>query len=243
MLAARGAPRFGTMRVSHARNDGMSLDQDVSLPTVLQLAAREPLAVGHLRYVFQHPGNRNELIKVMRADAVASRWNRKSRWAKRLPRTRHYIGYLRELKEYIAARARSTHGEPPIARMVGLVETDLGLGLVSEKVVGVDGTLAPTLAAVYERRGFTPDLTSALDAFLAGLIDCNVIVGDMHAWNIVYGSDSRGGPRLVMIDGFGEKHAIPISSMSRAINRYRTKRLYRRMIAQLVRLVPISGDG
>lgn len=221
----------------------MSLDPDVSVPTVLQLADRAPLAVGHLRYVFQHPGNRNELIKVMRADAVASRWNRKSRWAKRLPRTRHYIGYLRELKEYIAARARSTHGEPPIARMVGLIETDLGLGLVSEKVVSPDGTLAPTLAAVYERRGFTPDLRSALDAFLGGLLDSNVIVGDMHAWNIVYGSDSRGGPRLIMIDGFGEKHAIPISSMSRAVNRYRTNRLYRRMIAQLERLVPINGEG
>ena len=243
MLAARRAPRFGTMRLSHARNDGMSLDQDVSLPTVLQLATREPLAVGHLRYVFQHPGNRNELIKVMRADAVASRWNRKSRWAKRLPRTRHYIGYLRELKEYIAARARSTHGEPPIARMVGLIETDLGLGLVSEKVIGIDGGLAPTLAAVYERRGFTPELTGALDTFLADLLDSNVIVGDMHAWNIVFGSDSRGGPRLIMIDGFGEKHAIPISSMSRVVNRYRTNRLYKRMIAQLERVVPINGEG
>ncbi len=243
MLTARAAPRFGTMRVSHARNEGMSLDPDVSLPAVLQLADRAPLAVGHLRYVFQHPGNRNELIKVMRADAVAARWNRKSRWAKRLPRTRHYIGYLRELKEYIAARARSTHGEPPIARMIGLIETDLGLGLVSEKVLGTDGALAPTLAAVYERRGFTPELARALEVFFDGLTDSNVIVGDMHAWNIVYGSDSRGGPRLVMIDGFGEKHAIPISSMSRAVNRYRTKRLYRRMLTQLERVVPISGEG
>jgi hypothetical protein len=65
----------------------------------------------------------------------------------------------------------------------------------------------------------------------------------MHAWNIVYGSDSRGGPRLVMIDGFGEKHAIPVSSMSRVINRYRTKRLLKRMIEQVERLVPIGNDG
>jgi RNase P protein component len=65
----------------------------------------------------------------------------------------------------------------------------------------------------------------------------------MHAWNIVYGSDSRGGPRLVMIDGFGEKHAIPVSSMSRAINRHRTKRLLKRMVEQMRRLVPIGSDG
>ena len=209
----------------------------------LALSGTTPLAVGHLRYVFQHPALDEALIKIMREDAVASRWNARRRWHKRLPRTRHYIGYLRELKEYIGAHARAPHADAPIARMIGVVETDLGLGLVSEKVVDADGALAPTLAAVYEKRGFTPELHAALATFLRGLIDCNVIVGDMHAWNIVFGSDSRGGPRLIMIDGFGEKHAIPISSMSRSVNRFRTRRLYRRMLAQLQRLVPVVGAG
>jgi hypothetical protein len=208
---------------------------------VLRLAADTPLAVGHLRSVFQHPLRSDELIKVMRADAVASRWNAPARWHKRLPRTRHYVGYLRELKEYIGARARAPDVDAPIARMIGVVDTDLGLGLLCEKVVDASGDLAPTLAAVYEKRGFTLELNDALAAFLRGLLDGNVIIGDMHAWNIVHGSDSRGGPRLIMIDGFGEKHAIPISSMSRAINRYRTRRLYRRMLAQLERLVPVGG--
>jgi hypothetical protein len=216
-------------------------DDQLTSQLILALAAAEPLAVGHLRSVFQHPVQRDELIKVMRADAVASRWNAPGRWHKRLPRTRHYVGYLRELKEYIGVRARAPEIEAPIARMVGIVDTDLGLGVVSEKVVDANGALAPTLAAVYEKRGFTPELGAALLQFLAGLLAGNVIVGDMHAWNIVYGSDSRGGPRLVMIDGFGEKHAIPISSMSRAINRYRTNRLYKRMLAQLQRLVPVAG--
>jgi hypothetical protein len=208
---------------------------------VLKLSTAEPIAVGHLRSVYQHPVHAGELVKVMRADAVAKRWNAPGRWHKRLPRTRHYVGYLRELKEYIGARARAPEVDVPIARMIGVVDTDLGLGLISEKVVDANGDLAPTLAAIYEKRGFTPELEAALIAFLRGLLDGNVIVGDMHAWNIVYGSDSRGGPRLVMIDGFGEKHAIPISSMSRAINRYRTQRLHARMLAQLQRLVPVSG--
>jgi len=209
--------------------------------SMLVLAGREPLAVGHLRSVYQHPQHADELIKLMRSDVVEKRWNARGRWLKRLPRTRHYIGYLRELKEYIAARALSDSGDLPIVRMIGLVETDLGLGLVSEKVVDADGALAPTLAAVYAKRGFAPDLRSALDAFLDGLLGGNVIVGDMHAWNIVYGRDSRGGPRLIMIDGFGEKHAIPVSSMSRVINRYRTRRLFKRMLAQLERLVPVEN--
>ena len=209
--------------------------------STLRLTGETPLAVSHLRSVYQHPQHRDELIKIMRADVVATRWDRRGRWLKRLPRTRHYVGYLRELKEYIAAKARAPHVDAPIARMIGVVDTDLGLGLISEKVVDADGALAPTLAAVYARSGFTPELDAALAVFRRHLLDANVIVGDMHAWNIVLGSDSRGGPRLVMIDGFGEKHAIPVSSMSRTINRYRTERLLKRMVEQVKKLVPVES--
>ena len=233
--------RLVTMR---ACESGETMQRDAPSPeAVLTLSTAEPIAVGHLRSVYQHPVHASELVKVMRADAVAKRWNAPGRWHKRLPRTRHLVQYLRELKEFIVARARAPGIDVPIARMIGVVDTDLGLGLVSEKVVDADGALAPTLAAIYARHGFTPEIERALSVFLEGLLEANVIVGDLHAWNIVYGSDSRGGPRLVMIDGFGEKHAIPISSMSRAVNRYRTKRLYERMIAQLERLVPIEGEN
>jgi hypothetical protein len=214
-----------------------------STEPVLRLSGAEPVAVGHLRSVYQHPHNASELIKVMRADAIEKRWNAPGRWAKRLPRARHYVQYLRELKEFVAARARAPDIDVPIARMLGIVDTDLGLGLVSEKVVDSHGALAPTLATVYAKQGWTPELDTALAKFSADLLAANTIVGDMHAWNIVYGSDSRGGPRLVMIDGFGEKHAIPVSSMSRAINRHRTKRLLKRMVEQMRRLVPIGSDG
>lgn len=209
---------------------------------MLELSRTEPLAVGHLRHVYQHPENPAYLIKVMRADAVDARITN-GRWYKKLPRTREYIGYVRELKEYIASQARPQSRNAPIARMVGLVDTDLGLGLVAEKVCGPDGQLARTLAALYaERRGFDETLERDLDVFYRGLLEANVIVGDMHAWNIVYGSDSRGGPRLILIDGFGEKNIIPVASMSPRFNARNTARLYRRMRAQAIALIPL-GDA
>ncbi len=211
-------------------------------PSVLRLAQTEPLAVGHLRKVYQHPLERDFVVKVMREDAVEARWGAGGRWYKKLVRARQYAGYVRELKEYIAAQARFAAGNAPIARMVGLAETDLGLGLVSEKVRGTDGGLAPTLAALYAREGgFDARIESDLERFLAGLLACNVIVGDMHAWNIVHGADSRGGPRFVLIDGFGEKHVLPRSSMSRRLNAWNTRKLFRRMREQLVRLVPLEA--
>ena len=211
---------------------------------MLVLAASTPLATGHLRQVFQHPHNPDYIIKVMRADAVESRWGATSRWYKRLPRARHYIGYVREIKEYVAMQARMDGRSAPIARMVGIEDTDLGLGLVSEKVRGDDGALAPTLAKLYERaNGFDAQIEQGLRDFFDELVAANVIVGDMHAWNIVHGSDSRGGPRFVLIDGFGEKHVIPRSSMSKRLNAWNTRKLFRRMRNQLVELVPIRGDA
>jgi len=206
--------------------------------SILPLTHAAPLAVGHLRQVFQHPHEPDCVIKVMRADAVQSRWGAKARWYKRLPRARHYTGFVRELKEYIATQARFPERRVPIARMVGVVETDLGLGLISEKVRGADGALAPTLAALYAREsGFSALIETELARFLDDLLACNVIVGDMHAWNIVYGSDSRGGPRFVLIDGFGEKHVFPHCTLSRTLNAWNTRRRYEKLERKLARLL------
>ncbi len=209
---------------------------------MLELSHVTPLAVGHLRQVFQHPERADQVIKVMRADAVESRLGGRRNWYKRLPRAKQYVVYVRELKEYIAAQASKETSHAPIARIVGLVETDLGLGQISEKVREPNGALARTLASMYvSDNGFSATVDAKLDVFYRELCDCNVIVGDMHAWNIVYGSDSRGGPRFVLIDGFGEKSVLPLSSMSRRFNARNTARLYRRMRSQVIELLPLEA--
>jgi hypothetical protein len=209
---------------------------------MLTLTHLQPLATGNIRAIYQHPLHADLLVKTIRAEAIARRWDAPGRWIKRMPRARHYVGFVRELKEYIALQARAPHGSPPIARITGIVETDLGLGLVCEKVVTPDGSLAPSLHAIYRRNGGASEWTDvALDRLLEELLRDNVIVGDLHAGNIVYGSDSRGGPRLVLIDGFGEKNVLPRNSMSRWLNRHNTLRLFRRMRHILTR--PVSTWG
>jgi len=209
---------------------------------MIELSTRTPIAIGQLRKIYQHPDAPDLLIKVIRPEAIVARWGGARRWYKRIPRALHYTGYVRELKEYIAIQARTRDGNPPIARMVGIVHTDLGLGLVSEKVRDDSGAPGPTLAKLYEHnRGFTPGIEQALAVFLRDLQACNVIVGDLHAWNLVYGSDSRGGPRLVLVDGFGEKNIVPANSISRAFNRWNNGRLYRRMRQQLIDLVKLPS--
>jgi hypothetical protein len=201
---------------------------------MLQLRQTTPVANGHLRAVYQHPGQPGWLVKVMLPEAI-ERWHR-APWYQRLARTGPYRGFVREFKEFLASRHASA-GASPLARVIGLAETDLGPGLIVEKVRRPDGGLAPTLDAWVRRDGFTPQIQAALDTFLAAMLEHNVIAGDLHAWNVVYGSDSHGGPRLVMIDGFGEKNTIPHCSMNRRHNAHRTRYKFGKMLAR-VRATP-----
>ena len=209
---------------------------------MLELAALAPLKTGNLRAIYQHPARADLLVKVIRREAFERRFVRGS-WLKRVPRALHYTGYVRELKEYLALRARAPDALAPVARMVGIVETDLGVGLVSEKVVDAGGLLAPSLHAICRRdRGVPAWAEAALAQFLDELLRVNVIVGDLHAGNIVHGSDSRGGaPRFILVDGFGEKNVVPFNSMSRWRNRRHTLHQFRRLRRELAELAAAPG--
>jgi len=210
---------------------------------MLVLAHQQPLAIGNLRAIWQHPQHTDLLIKTLRPDAVARRYDAPGKWLKRLPRARQYTGFVRELKEYMALAARSPGAVAPVARMVGIVETDHGLGLVSEKVVDERGSMAPSLHAIYRRNGGASAWTdAALDRLLEELLRFNVIVGDLHASNIVHGTDSRGGaPRLILVDGFGEKNVLPLNSISRWFNQHNTRRVYARL--RRILTIPVADWG
>jgi hypothetical protein len=204
---------------------------------MIDLKPLTPVAAGHLRLVYDHPAQRDCLIKVMRPEMVAKRWGGARRWYKRIPRAQQYTGFVRELKEYVGIHARFPDGKPPIARTLGVVETDHGMGLIVERVRGPDEKPGPTLEALVKRHaGVPPWLEQALVEFFADLERYNVIVGDMHPGNLVYGEDSRGGPRLVLIDGFGEKNFIPRCTLSRAVNRWNTRRWVERLRRKMARL-------
>ena len=210
---------------------------------MLTLAHQPPLAIGNLRAIHQHPLQPALLVKTLRPQAVARRYDAPGRWLKRLPRARQYTGFVRELKEYMALQARAPGGIAPVARMVGIVETDLGIGLVSEKIVDATGAMAPSLHTIYRQNGGASEWTdAALDKLLEELLRFNVIVGDLHASNIVYGSDSRRGtPRFILVDGFGEKNLVPLKSIWRWLNQRNTRRVYRRLRTILMR--PVSSWG
>ncbi|CAP42293.1 YrbL family protein [Bordetella petrii] len=203
----------------------------------LDLAHAQVLARGADRYVFQHPNEPSLLVKVINMEAYAAYLERKpfKRFYKQFQRDSAYRVYLDELSEYVTTTVPSGVWNVPMARVVGLAQTTLGLGQLVEKITGEDGQLAPTLAQIIAREGISAALGAQLDAFFEDLIDAHIVISDMSAKNIALGRNADGKPGMYLIDGFGVLPLIPLYAWSKRLNKRRMHRKYAAWRARLQR--------
>ncbi|MBX3740899.1 MAG: hypothetical protein KF712_07910 [Akkermansiaceae bacterium] len=204
----------------------------------LSLKDSSPIAKGGLRLVFPYPGDPSRLVKVMRPDKVASRYGDEGgTWFRRNRRHGEYILFVREIREYIAAYASHGRSLPFVQRIRGMVETDLGLGLVLDAARDREGNLAPTLAKVIFNGAFNREAEEALATFLREMLECDVVFADLHERNLVHAAGEDGKLRFVMIDGLGESNLLPLKSwfpsLNRSSKRKRIERLEKRVAGRL----------
>jgi len=197
---------------------------------MISLTNAEPLARGSCRLVYRHPANDGLLIKVFNPHWVLRRYKIERPWYK--PSWRRYneqLGHLREVREQFALNSRGARHPDFVQKIVGLQETDLGLGLVVEAVVGQDGKLAPTIRKLIEDGRLSAHHESALDDFCHALIGSPLIFTDLHLSNVVYGSSLGAGERFVLIDGIGFKTLISAERISGTVNRWRNTRSVKKL--------------
>lgn len=186
----------------------------------LQLDA-PPLAGGGFREIYQHPGEADLLVKVLRPAAAG-----KAPMGA-LRRYGIYTQYVREIREYLAVRARNPECPAILQKCYGFVDTSRGLGMVVEKLSGGDGKLAPNIATVARTGGISSRLWELCKGFYEEVRRHDLVIGDLNPRNIVWAVEG-GRDRLVLVDGLGEKTFIPLRSFSRAYNRYQIERNIRR---------------
>jgi len=214
--------------MQRAEQDSLSHDCGV-----IQLSAAAPLFRGHQRLVFQHPGASDLLIKVLRAEYVAAKFGPRGSFHHRQRRCREYQPFLSEIREYLVACARAPRCLPFIQEIVGLVRTDLGLGLVVRKVLGREGKAAWTLDKLLTYGPLDPERQRMLDDCLAILQDSDLVIDDLNDCNLVLGIDAAGEERFVLIDGIGASTLLPLKSMIPALNRWSKRRRIARLHAKL----------
>jgi hypothetical protein len=195
----------------------------------ITLANRTPLASGSARDVYAHPDDASLLIKVIRPDAIEKRYGRGRPWYKTTRRYRHFISYLREVREQIALRAQRPGHPGCLQKIAGFADTDLGFGLVVEAARDRQGQLAPALPRLIEEGRFDAVARGHLEACLAELFDLPIILADLHGANLVYAWSETRGHHFVLVDGIGCKNLIPLNRIG-AINRYTKRRLIERLM-------------
>jgi hypothetical protein len=198
----------------------------------------QPLACGVQRLIYPFPGHSELVIKVLRPDYVEARIGPNSRLASRLRSCRQYHVFLREVKEYMAACARSEAVLPLLPPFVGLVQTDQGLGMVERKICDQKGELAPTLSDLIGAGHMSQDRVRLLEELMASLMDSSVVLNDLHPENILLSTAPDGSERFVLVDGIGSATFLPVKGMVRLFNTWSKRRQTQRLLACVPQIAP-----
>lgn len=192
---------------------------------MLYLNPEDQLAAGLQRRVFFHPHDKSKLIKVLiPGNEQRFRTNFNGTMERYFPSTR--VRQIRkEYQEYLRVMLANPEPDfrPPISHMFGFVSTNLGLGCLTERVVELDGTLGRTIRDRITSKDLMDEDLALLNDAISRIYSYHIRASDMNSKNFVIGHrrDSEGlGPReCVLVDGFGDIHAIQVRSMAQWSNR------------------------
>ncbi|CUK08112.1 PhoP regulatory network protein YrbL [Ruegeria denitrificans] len=185
---------------------------------LLRLSDQEPLAKGGHRNVYAYPDQPGLLIKVTRPRTRRNRSVSKRLVRRILPDTA-FRNALKEIECEMKAALKSGDkiAQLPLARSFGVVQTDVGPGVVVERIQSGDGQLAKHLLSTCRQHELSDQMLGDLNRFVEKLFDLQIVGRDIHAENIVYGL--RDQTRMFfLIDGYGERNLVPLRSLSRRLN-------------------------
>ena len=202
---------------------------------MLRLSGLTPFAKGGMRMVFAHPDDPSLIVKVLKPEILA-RWRSRS-MIRRMRRTGPYRVFFRELEEQIALINSGETDLSFVQQIVGMAHSDMGPAVMSTAILDANGKYAPTIRELVRTNGLTSELEERLEDFCQKILSSSVIVEDLNPGNIVHGSEDGSAPRLVLIDGVGEKNWVPMNSVSPAWNRRTKLRQIRRLKSLIERTI------
>jgi hypothetical protein len=214
--------------------------------TSLRLAHLTPVANGQDRLVYDHPDYPALLFKAPKSLPTALNLpagatirlqpgdlrNFRRLMLKLAPRTLWHP-FFKESDCYLKARLAGTATDDlPIPNLYGFCDSDIGPVLAVERITLPGEALGRTLKSHAAAGPLPAPLIALLDQFAARMFGQGIVAGDMTAANIVLGQ--RGDAlQWVLIDGFGDIHAIPLRSASARLNRIAMIRSFRKMAGRI----------
>lgn len=190
----------------------------------IDLSSWTKCAEGSQREIYESAGEPDVLVKVVksrcRGEHGARKPTRRRHWFRKFRRFGAYMTFRRELDEYLE-QARKIDGENhfdlPIPRILGLVHTSGGLGLMVERIANRDGRLSPTLAQLIAADRLTASHLGLVDRFFERCQAAHLVLMDINPGNFVV-TDRNGADEIFCIDGTGEKQFFRLYAGSRLLN-------------------------
>lgn len=176
------------------------------MDSFIKLSDKTPVfETGRHRAVYLHPDNPDLVVKVVR-NVWWDLHEKRTPWRKRFKPLGANAINMHEFCEMMRLVPQSMETMPHLYTAVGMVRTDLGWGLVSKLERDKDNNPAKTINQL------GADLINHIDAFKEfgkWLEQSPVVLTSLNFNNLVL-AWRNGKEELVIIDGFGERVAIPL---------------------------------
>lgn len=194
---------------------------------------------GTIKDVYQHPAEPEKIIKIIKPSIVASDGGfSKHGKTKRSLHQGIYRQFRREIIQYLQlCKTHYASGQFifPVETPYGLVATDQGLGLVTEKITAPDGK-GWTLEDLARDTPLQPKHYQALQQFFDDCVRLHIVFGEVNIAGLMYTEQRSGRPEFVLVDGIGEKLLIPIRAMSAWVSGRYVRKVQQRILAQVALL-------
>ncbi len=181
---------------------------------VVSLSTQHFVAEGTDRKCFTYPGEARLCIKVLHPERRSGR-------------------FWREANYYTGLRRRNVNF-PYLTRFHGLIDTNLGKGAVFDMVLDDDGRVSKSLDYYLGQndRRFNAWVVDEIESLKQYFFLKWVVFHDLNPGNILVKRLNFDKFHLVVIDGIGHNHFIPLASYSRMLARKKIIRVWNRRYHQ-----------
>ena len=185
-------------------------DSAFIMSDTVSLSAQLFVAEGTDRKCFQHPTEARYCIKILHPERRPGR-------------------FWREIKYFKSLQRRAVNFEH-LSRFHGLIDTSLGKGAIFEMVLDDDEQVSKSLDYFLAQndKHFNAWAVNAIETLKQDLFDQWIVFHDLNPTNILVKRLSFDEFRLVVIDGIGHNHFIPLASYSRRLARKKLTRVWNR---------------
>lgn len=188
----------------------------------VSLVNREPFAKGAHRHCYVHPHNPDLCIKVP-ADADDKRC---------------HAAQAADLADFRALRKRWPEAVlDRIPAIQGVVETDLGIGIVSRLCRDADGRISRKLWTRVSEKGMSPGLSAAIDDLKRWLKAQRLLTRDTAPYNTLAMRIGEDEWKLVIVEGWVHRRYQWLACCHRALAEY----MIDRQLAKFDRRMPPVG--